>query len=459
MGDVSFTSTANATFASGAFYANSTAYGHAKAPVLVVHVFSRQSATLGAGVLSPKNVQISPVHEDSYLLHDANLTFVPGAALGFLGAYLDPTGQASLSTTGSTATPTTSSAIPKGTQGTDAPNLPYYRVQNDQPHFDITGKGSFAYSGVGALKFVGSHLTIISRENVTEIDTGTLRSGPATEQTTWAYLELIEPATFEAHSTDSFQVSTSSEATFTAAQIEFTPTRGALEGAGERYAPRPGLVELAAGRFAGSLSTADGQSAQLLLRGDLDATTLGMQHVPTGALGSAPFWRWFVAGSTVLACGVGGAFAWRSRLRRTRGDRFGECMREAELADRARDSVRALAWLDKALRLAPHDATIYMERAAHLARLSKFEEALSAYDDASEVSAMTDGTALLAAATLCLEKLNDEDRAVAYAARALDRDPSLCRDIFQEEELWAKLYARPDFDAALRRAETRVDYS
>jgi tetratricopeptide (TPR) repeat protein len=464
VGAITVGASGNLTFHLQALFANGSDPANLNAPLLHVTVYEQRLAVVdGGGLLAPQTVQIPPLGQRSFDLHDATLALTSGRE-GFTGLYPAASGTATLQPPVPVAVrPSIASTIPDNGQGTDTPDHPFYHVQASGPHFDIKSPGSVTYSGAGALKLVGPHVTITARENVTDYDTGRERTSATEETLRWVYVEWAQ-GNLDLQASTPVQIAAMDAATFTADSLSFTPTAGSLQATEATYAAEPSQAVTITGRFAGDLVTDDGSASRVQVDGNLQTTSMHavpLPPVPGPMRSSYALWFGLVLVGLVAAGGVvavlkrrelrpnaPGVSAWQREV----AEEY--AMRGTELAD-CTDWNAAAELMESAGRVDPTRPDYPLHEGIYRHEAGDHEGAIRAFDRASMLTRDGEPEWWAAKAALALQ---NAALAEQYVMRALDREPSawVVTELEQDARLMGILDL-PHVRAALAEARARLE--
>ena len=336
----------------------------------------------------------------------------------------------------------------------DTAGQPYFRRHIDGPHLRFHAAGAAVYQGAGCAKFKGPDLQVQAEEAATTVYATQHRNDTqesvAEGTARWLWLcfssgsvfTILHPGRLESAVEHADRANWSGNVTF-------LPIAGALTTPDGVYEP-DGAPKWLVGDFTARIApTSDAAGLAISVDGELQATSL--RHVPTrvtdGPLSTvAP---WFVVGAVVAtgaAVAVGGAIvkARKHVLIPTStqaspaspppllGDRRGslekageiikEAMRTAENAQSPTDWRRAAKLYRKARTVDPGIAELAaLDEGFCWLKANEYAKAIEAYEEAA-ITCMT-GEAERWAAEAAID-FGDDELALTYLLRAMDRDPA-----------------------------------
>jgi hypothetical protein len=444
-----------------ALYASSHDAGKVVAPELRVTYFERRDI-----IVDPKLVaiQTSPLKERSFVVHDA-VASVAANVTGFTGLFtgLYPTNEGTMTLRPigpSQISPRVGGTVPEDRSAVDVPEKPFYVQTVTGPHYGFQMHGGISYVGPGALKVMGSDVTIAARENVSQFSTGE-RPSTVDVSRSWIYLEWTS-GQFDLEASDSVQIAGDNSTSFTTSAVAFRPTGGSMTSSDATYTvdSTPATVS---GALRGQLVTIEGGMSAVQLDGDLAATSF--HAVPVPPVPSA--WR----SGPVLAVGLfavgvvlGAALIVRKQQRAAppRGSAISAWVRELaeDYARRATEAAEeenfreAAELMERAGNIDPSDPYHPLHQGIYLIHLRRPAEAIMALDRAAKL--MRDGEPEWWAAEAALI-MGNEELAEGYVLRALDRDTSawVIVEIERSPRL-AGLRSLPSVQDALSAAHARL---
>lgn len=431
-----------------------------------------------------KTLTITPVTEivhptpkiACYDLPRATITLLPGDHKGFLGAYqsrssvlrttdMSPAAFEPLRNRTIADASVDRSLQPIG--DTRDPSYLSYVVHIQGPHVHFTTTSGAVLEGAGALRIQGPDVRVQGPQNVTNEPTGARDADYAVvkERTaTWLFityksgtLTLGPGAPIEAAGQGIDEI-TADGLTVIDAPLGTLRTRDA------EYAPSGARNETINGRLQLAMHAQDAGRANLIISGDIEATSL--RAVPRPAAAPWVVGSDFVvlAVGAVLVAGSGGAVligrraarkqrstpppAWPDALKEVYADPIDAEIAAAEALAEDGDFAGACERIASARKANPGDADLAEREAVYARANGDHERALAAYEEVSRLT-LTGDADLYAA--ICSVELERPGEAVAFLKRCLERDPRLCVEI-PRMKLLDPVLLHPEVQEALRAA-------
>lgn len=341
---------------------------------------------------------------------------------------------------------------------TPDPSRPGYRWEETRPLLLVSGAGTLAQEGMGAMKLFGPDLFFDAAENETFFATGMLEqdSGVAGRRIDrWFYLEY-EDASVTLEAPEPFQVAALSGQASWSGTASFQAVEGEMASAGSVYTATGERVRVTGDLAATMAPLSSGSQARLrlALSGDLTETTLARQGAAAVPLGARPSGWGVLLGAAAL---VTVAAIVTVRVLR-RGPRQGAPAvgPEDRLAlariEAGRDRFHeAVAHVREAREQAPTSVRLILEEASYLGAMGQVEEALAHYAEAASLD--PDGDADFQAGVLLLQSGGDLARAEALLLKAFARSPILVLEaLYDVGGTFDALRGRPGFEKGLEDA-------
>jgi hypothetical protein len=411
-----------------------------------------EATALNISAASPRVV---PPGFHEFDVVDGTVTMAPGVK-GGVGFYPGTRGLAQVDATSANLEARSSSLV--GDSHTAQPGedrgFMDYGVQVSYPHVALTSVGLFTYEGDGGVKIYGPTLIVHSAHGDTVIETGSRgrpSAGAGVETRRWVFVTFSH-ASWELQALHPFNVLAPTADARWQGSVDLVEPSGQLHGGSDVYGAATGATQaLLSGDFSAHIVPSADSTPRLAmtLSGDMDATTLQAAHV--SALPERTATLTFALGAaTVVAAGAVGYGIHRKV--RSRYDELDpdELSSLANLAAEGGRFAEALHWTDAALRQAPGSARLHEDRAFFLAETGEVDLAIEAYFRAGELAKR--GDPYLAAAVLMFDTGRASSEVLPVLARALERSPSLWRDV---EERFEALRGFPELRAMVIQARRR----
>lgn len=372
-----------------------------------------------------------------------------GDASGWMGAYFDgrqvveATSQGRMNLSAQTKEKFGEVTDP---QAGSAPDQPHYNQDQTSLHLSWEVPGALRITGPWTLKLEGPDVRISSDQNVTSITTGKEHQfGGFRIHEEWLTLTAEgDGAYVTIESAAPVRLATPLANVAWVGSAEVEAVSGALTTPTATYSPTTRQPVTLEGSLHASLVPSDPEMrfVDVILRGDLQSSTLGATVHEAPFDPASPKWLGSILGGLTLLVGL--AVGLHVHARKGRPLTVDQLL---ELADRAAEDGKfevAREWSAKALALMPDHPRVLIDHGFFSAQCGETQEALDAYVKASALS--DSGEPEFLAAQLLLKRLGKEGEAADWLLKALEKAPEL---LFEIEET-------PEFKPLLRREDVRL---